>query len=173
MTANDIATSQPKKSRVPLFVGLGCIVLIICLVACIGGYLVFVRGVNGEPASADTIERATLKFITALHSNQLTAAHEMFSSKVRDNISMNDVQKLAEELPIQTFDSLRVCEFQVLWGSYGKQLTGYGLLQFSDGEVLFESSVLQDSDGKWQISGFYFRPDLTKTPSNACAIGQP
>jgi hypothetical protein len=86
---------------------------------------------------------------------------------------MNDVQKLSEEHPIEAFENLGVCEFQIVWGDYGKQLTGYGVLQFSDGEVLFESSVLQDSDGKWHMSGFYFRPDLTKTPSNACALEQP
>ena len=133
----------------------------------------FSNSVNEEPASKETVERVTLEFITALHGSQIAAAHEMLSEKIRDSITINDVKTLAEDHAIKSFESLNVCEIEITSSSLGERLIGYGILRFSDGELIFDSSLLQDSDGKWHIGGFYLEPDLTSTPSKACEITQP
>jgi formylglycine-generating enzyme required for sulfatase activity len=125
-----------------------------------------------KSASKETAEKVTLEFITALHSNQIAAAHEMISEKIRDNISINDVKTLSEDPAIKAFESLNVCEIKIASSKFGEQLIGFGILRFSDGELIFYSSLLQDSDGKWYTAGFYFEPDLTATPSNVCKIEQ-
>jgi hypothetical protein len=171
---------QSKKSRLPFVLGISLFLVI----AGIGAYFVFVRStteapantttsVNEESASKETVERVTLEFITALHSNQIAVAHEMLSENIRDSISMNDVKTLAEDHSIKSFESLDVCEIKITSSNFGEQLIGYGIIRFSDGELIFDSSLLQDSDGKWHIGGFYLEPDLTSTPSNVCEITQP
>lgn len=162
---------KPQKSRLlSLFGILGCGTLLFCLVACVSAYFIFVRDANGEPANTDTIQKVTQEFVVALHDSQFDAAQKMFSNNVRPQISTSDLESLAKEKPISTFQNLRVCEFQVNFGSAGKQIIGYGLLHYGDGVIVFESTLLRDTDNVWRIYSFLLQPNISTTPSGACKI---
>ncbi|MBI5961840.1 MAG: hypothetical protein HY863_00055 [Chloroflexi bacterium] len=173
MTANETATSQPKKSRVLLWVGLGCSSLFLCLLVCVGVYFFFIRGANGAPANTDTIQRITVAFVSALQDKKYSVAQSMFSDENRDSITIEALEILANESSIVTYQQLTVCEFNVFFGQSGKQLSGTGLLRYEGGLIAFESTLLQNPDGAWQMYGFFLQPNVDPTPWGACKYEQP
>ena len=173
MTANETATSQPKKSQVPLLVGLGGGATLLVILACVAFYFFFIRGINGEPANADTIQRITVEFISALRDKDYPAAESMFSDKNRNSITIEAMETLANESSIVTYQRLTVCEFRVFFGKSGKHLTGMGLLRYEGGVITFESTLLQDPDGTWQMYGFFLKPNVDTTPWGTCKHQQP
>lgn len=161
---------QLKRSRFLSLWGVGCGILSICLIACMVIYFYVVRGNNGKQANTDTIQNVTQAFVVALYNNQFDSARDMFSEKLRASISMNDIESLAQEKPISDFQTLSVCEFAVNFGPEGRQIVGYGLLRYNNGTVIFESTLIQDTDSVWRIYGFYLRPNMNATPSGLCKI---
>jgi hypothetical protein len=173
MTANETATSQPKKSQVPLLVGLGGSATLLFILACVAFYYFFIRGINGEPANSETIQSITAEFVSALQDKDYPAAQGMFSDKNRNSITIETLETLANERSIVTYQRLTVCEFKTFFGKSGKHLTGTGLLRYEGGVITFESTVLQDPDGTWQMYGFFLKPDEGTTPWGTCKHEQP
>jgi hypothetical protein len=173
MTANETETSQPKKSRASLLVSLGGGAALLLILACVAFYYFFIRGINGEPANADTIQSITVEFVSALQDRDFPAAQRMFSDKNRSSVTIETLETLANESSIVAYQGLIVCEFKVFYGKSGKHLTGLGLLRYKGGVITFESTVLQDPDGTWQMYGFFLKPDADTTPRGACKHEQP
>jgi hypothetical protein len=173
MTANETETSQPEKSRTSLLVKLGAGAALLIILACVAFYVFFIRGVSGEPADADTVQSITAEFVSALQNRDYPAAHGMFSDKNRDSIPIETLETLANESSIVAYQRLAVCEFKVFFGKSGKHLTGQGLLDYEGGVIKFESTLLQDPDGTWQMYGFFLKPDVDTTPWGACKNAQP
>jgi hypothetical protein len=173
MTANETETSQPRKSRTTLWVSLGGSAILLLILACVAFYFFFIRGVNGEPANADTIQSITVEFVSPLQAKDYPAAQRMFSDKNRNSITIEMLETLANESAIVTYQGLTVCEFKVFYGKSGKHLTGTGLLRYEGGVISFESTVLQDPDGTWQMYGFFLKPDADTTPWGTCKHEQP
>ena len=173
MTANKTETLQLEKSRASLLVKLGGSSALLLILACIAFYFFFIRGINGEPANADTIQRITVEFISALRDKDYPAAESMFSDKNRNSITIEAMETLANESSIVTYQRLTVCEFRVFFGKSGKHLTGMGLLRYEGGVITFESTLLQDPDGTWQMYGFFLKPNVDTTPWGTCKHQQP
>ena len=173
MIVNKTETSQPKKLGVSLWVSLGSGATLLVILACVAFYFFFIRGVNGEPANADTIQGITNKFVSALQAKNYQAAQAMFSDKNRNSVSIETLETLANESSIATYQGLTVCEFKVFYGQSGKHLIGTGLLRYDGGTISFESTLLQDRDGTWQLYGFYLKPDTDTTPWGKCKHEQP
>ena len=173
MTVNETVSTQSKKSRLPLFIGIGCCVALLCILSCAGFYFFFIRGVGGEPANAGTAQKVTREFVAVLNDKQYSTAQSMFLDEIRSSVSLADLENLANLDPIATYQNLSVCEFQVIYVEAGKQLTGIGLIRYKDGLVGFESSLLQDSDGTWKMYGFFLKSDIDTTPWGACIYEQP
>lgn len=173
MTSNETETSQSNKSRVSLLVSLGGGAALLVILACIAFYFFFIRGINGEPANADTIQGITVEFVSALQEKDYPAAQGMFSDKNRNSITIETLETLANESSIVTYQGLTVCEFKVFYGKSGKHLTGTGLLRYGGGVISFESTLLQDPDGTWQLYGFFLKPDADTTPRGRCKHEQP
>jgi hypothetical protein len=168
MTADETATSQSKKSRWLLLMGLGGGATLLIVIACVAFYHFFIRGTSGEPANTDTVQRITVEFVSTLQDGDYLTAQSMFSDKNRNSISIETLETLANESSIVTYQSLRVCDFKVFFGQLGKHLTGMGLIRYDDGLIAFESTLLQDPDGSWQMYGFFLKPDDDTTPWGAC-----
>ena len=168
MTANETETSQPEKSRTSLLVKLGGSAALLIILACVAFYVFFIRGVSGEPADADTVQSITAEFVSALQAKDYPAAQGMFSSKNRDSITIETLETLANESSIVAYQRLAVCEFKVFYGKSGKHLTGQGLLDYQGGVIKFESTLLQDPDGIWQMYGFFLKPEAGTKPWGKC-----
>jgi hypothetical protein len=168
MTANETAISRTKKSRWLLFVGLGAVATILIILVCVAFYHFFIRGTSGEPANRDTVQRITVEFVSALQDQDYLTAKSMFSDQNRDSISIETLEILANESSIATYQSLMVCDFKVFFGKSGKHLIGMGLIQYEGGLIAFESTLLQEPDGTWQLYGFFLKPDDETTPWGAC-----
>ena len=169
MTPNETTTSQPNKKRLLLFVGLGVVVATIFIIlACVAFYQYIILGTSGEPADRDTVQKITVEFVSALQDKDYLTAKGMFSDQNRDSISIETLETLANEVSIVTHQSLRVCDFKVFYGQVGKHLVGMGLIQYEGGLIEFESMLLQDPDGTWQMYGFFLKPDDDTTPWGAC-----
>jgi hypothetical protein len=168
MTANETATSQPKTSRMSLLVGLGGSAIFLLILVCAAFYFLFIRGINGEPANTDTIQRITVEFVSALRDKDYLVAQNMFSDKNRDSITMEALETLANESSIVAYQRLTVCEFEVFFGQSGKHLVGMGLLRYEGGVTTFESTLLQGPDRTWQMYGFFLKPNEDTTPWGAC-----
>lgn len=168
MTANETEISQPEKTRTSLLVKLGDSAALLLILACVAFYLFFIRGVNGEPANADTIQGITVEFVSALQAKDYSAAKSMFSDKNRDSVTIEALETLANESSTVAYQGLTVCEFKVFYGKSGKHLTGTGLLRYEGGVISFESTLLQDPDGTWQLYGFFLKPDADTTPWGKC-----
>lgn len=168
MTADETETSQLKKSPVPLWVSLGSGAIVLLILACVAFYYFFIRGMNGEPANTDTIQRITVEFVSALRDKDYSVVKNMFSGKNRDSVTYEALETLANESSIVTYQQLAVCEFHVFFGQSGKHLTGTGLLQYEGGVIAFESTLLQDPNGTWQMYGFFLKPNEDTTPRGAC-----
>jgi len=173
MTVNETINTQSKKSRLPIYIGIGCGVIFLCILACLAFYFFFIRGVRGEPANVDTIQKVTREFVSVLHDKQYSTAQSMFSDKILSNISLADLETLANLDPIATYQRLSVCEFQVFYVEAGKQVVGIGIIRYKDGLAGFESDLLQDEDGTWKMYGFFLKPDISTTPWGACKYEQP
>ncbi|MFL7867791.1 MAG: hypothetical protein AB8I58_03130 [Anaerolineales bacterium] len=172
MTANVTETSGPEKSRASLLVKLGGGAALLLVLACVAFYIFFIRGVNGEPANADTIQSITTEFVSALQAKDYPAAQNMFSDKNRNSVTIETLETLANEPSIAAYQELTVCEFKVFYGKSGKHLTGTGLLRYAGGLIAFESTLLQDTHGTWQLYGFFLKPDADTTPRGKCKSGQ-
>ena len=173
MIANKTETSQPKKLGASLWVSLGSGAALLLILACVAFYFFFIRGINGEPANADTIQSITVEFISALRAKDYPAARAMFSDKNRNSVTIETLETLANESSIAAYQGLTVCEFKVFYGQSGKHLTGTGLLRYEGGAISFESTLLQDPDGTWQLYGFFLKPDADTTPWGKCKHEQP
>jgi hypothetical protein len=161
MTANDTTTSPSKKSRWLLLIGLGTVAIVLIILACVAFYHFFIRGTSGEPADRDTVQRITVEFVSALQDKDYPRAKSMFSDQNRDSISIETLETLANENSIVTYQSLRVCDFKVFFARSRKHLVGMGLIQYEHGLIAFESTLLQDPDGAWQLYGFFLTDDDT------------
>jgi hypothetical protein len=168
MTANETATSQSKKSRWLLFMSLGVVATLLVILACVAFYHFFIRGTSGEPANRDPVQRITIEFVSALQVQDYQTAKSMFSDRNRNSISIEALETLSNESAIVTYQSLTVCDFKVFFGKLGKHLIGMGLIQYDGGLIAFESTLLQDPDGAWQLYGFFLKPDDDTTPWGAC-----
>jgi len=173
MTVNGIETSQPKKTRWLLLVGLGVGATLLVVLACVAFYHFFIRGVSGEPANTDTVQRITVDFVSALQDKDFLTAKSMFSDKNRNSITIETLETLANESSIVTYQNLTVCDFEVFFGQSRKHLAGMGLIRYEGGLIVFESTLLQDPDGTWQLYGFYLKPEEDTTPWGACRQKQP
>lgn len=160
MTANESATSPPNKKRLLLFVGLGVVVATIFIIlACVVFYNYVIRGTSGEPADRDTVQKITVEFVSALQDQDYLTAKGMFSDQNRDSITVETLEILANESPIVTYQSLKVCDFKVFYGESGKHLVGMGLIQYEGGFNAFESMLLQNPDETWHMHGFFLTDD--------------
>jgi hypothetical protein len=149
-------------------VALGSSAAFLCVLACVAFYFFVIRGVTGEPANTDTIQRITVEFVSALQNKDYAAAQSMFSDKNRSGITIEVLETLANESAILTYERLTVCEFHVFFAQSGKHLTGRGLLRYASGVITFESTLLQDPDGTWRMYGFFLKPNEETTPWGAC-----
>jgi hypothetical protein len=161
MTPNETTTSSPEKLRWRPLIGLGIVALILAILACVAFYHYIIRGASGEPADRDTVQRITVEFVSALQSKDYPTAKDMFSEANRDSISIETLETLASESSIVTYQSLRVCDFKVFFTRSRKHLAGLGLIQYEDGLIAFESTLLQDPDGTWQLYGFFLTDNDT------------
>jgi len=168
MTANKIETSPPKKMRLFPLMGLGVIAALLIILACVAFYFYFIRGTSGEPANTDTIQRISVEFVAALQDKDYLTAQSMFSDKNRNSITIEVLETLANESSIVTYQSLAVCDFKVFFGQSRKHLAGMGLMRYEGGLIAFESTLLQDPDGTWQLYRFFLKPDEDTTPWGAC-----
>ena len=173
MTANEKTTSKKQTSRfLPLIGLLGGAILLLTL-ACIAFYFFFIRGINGEIANTDMIQKITVEFVTALRAKDYLTAQSMFSEKNRNSIKIETLESLASENSIVEYKHLNVCEFKVFFGQSGKHFTGSGLLQYEGGVMKFESTLLQNREGKWEMYGFFLKPNTDTTPWGACKNQDP
>jgi hypothetical protein len=161
MTPNETATSPPEKLRWRPLIGLGIVAIILAILACLAFYYYVIRGTSGEPADRDTVKRITVEFVSALQDKDYLTAKSMFSDTNRDTISIETLETLANESSIVTYQSLRVCDFKVFFTRSRKHLAGMGLIQYEDGLIAFESTLLQNPDGTWQLYGFFLTDDDT------------
>ena len=168
MTANDTATTPPKKSRWLLLIGLVVGATLLVILACVAFYQIFIRGVSGDPANTDMVQGITVQFVSALQNKDYLTAQNMFSNKNRDSITIETLETLANENSIVTYQNLTVCDFKVFFGQSGKHLAGMGLIRYEGGLIAFESMLLQDPDGTWQLYGFFLKPDENTMPWGAC-----
>ena len=169
MTANETATSPPKKTKWLLLIGLGIVVATIFIIlACVAFYHNIIRGTSGELADEDTVQKITVEFVSALQDKEYLTAKGMFSDQNRDSITIEMLEVLANEISIVTHQSLRVCDFKVFYGQAGKHLVGMGLIQYEGGFIAFESMLLQNPDEAWQMYGFFLKPDDDTTSWDAC-----
>jgi hypothetical protein len=168
MTANETATSPPKKMRWLLLIGLGIVAIIFITLACVAFYHYIIRGTSGEPADKDTVQKITVEFVSALQDKDYLTAKGMFSDKNRESIAIETLEILANESSIVTYQSLTVCDFKVFYGQAGKHLVGVGFIQYEGGLIAFESMLLQNPDGTWQMYGFFLKPDDDTTSWDAC-----
>jgi len=148
--------------------GLGVFAIILITLACVAFYQYIIRGTSGEPADRDTVQKITVEFVSALQDKDYLMAKGMFSDKNRDSITIETLEILANESSIVTYQSLRVCDFKVFFGQAGKHLVGMGLIQHEGGLIAFESMLLQNPDGTWQMYGFFLKPDDDTKSWAAC-----
>ena len=163
---------QPKSTANRIFTTLWAII-VACVVVAIAVYFLVFRGVIGEPADLRTSERVTTVFVAALAANQADEAYSQMASQAQEQSSLDDVKALSEELSQAGYTTLRMCEFQVSFGSIGKQLIGVGLLRHAQGLVAIQSTLLQQSDGSWKVLGFNFLPTASIQPWGACQADPP
>ena len=168
MTANNTEPSPPKKMRLLPWIGLGIVAALLIILACVAFYSYFIRGTSGEPANTDTVQKITVEFVSALQDKDYLTAQSMFSDKNRSSITIEVLETLANESSIVTYQSLAVCDFKVFFGQAGKHLVGMGLIRYEGGLISFESTLLQDPDGTWQLYGLFLKPDEDTTPWGAC-----
>ncbi len=148
--------------------GLGIVAALLVILACVAFYSYFIRGTSGEPANTEPIQRITVQFISALRDKDHSTAQSMFSDKNRSSITIEVLETLSNESSIVTYQNLAVCDFEVFFGQSGKHLAGMGLIRYEGGLIAFESTLLQDPDGSWQLYGFFLKPDEDTTPWGAC-----
>lgn len=161
MTANETGTAPHKKSQWLLLTRLGVVAIILVTLVCVAFYHFVIRGTSGEPADRDTVQRITVEFVSALQDKDYLTAKSMFSDQNRESISIETLETLANESSIVTYQSLRVCDFKVFFTRSRKHLAGMGLIQYEDGLIAFESTLLQDPDGAWELYGFFLTDDDT------------
>ena len=160
MTANKTETSPPNKMRLLLLIGLGVAIILITL-ALVVFYRNIIRGTSGEPADKDTVQKITIEFVSALQNKDYLTAKGMFSDQNRDSIAIETLEIMANEISIVTYQSLKICDFKVFYVQSMKHLVGMGLIQYEGDFIAFESLLLQNPDGAWQLHGFFLTDDDT------------
>ena len=160
MTANETETSPLNKKRLLLLIGLGGAIIFIAL-ALVVFYRNIIRGTSGEPADKNTVQEITVEFVSTLQDKDYLMAKDMFSDQNRDSITIETLEILANEISIVTYQSLKVCDFKVFYVQSMKHLVGMGLIQYEGDFIAFESLLLQNPDGAWQMHGFFLTDDDT------------
>ena len=162
-------SSKPKRSRIKWFALGGCGLVALVVLSCITLWFVLTRGAGGEPANATTAERVTRALVQALHDGDAESAHAMFVEEFRTEQTPGDLATVFFETEyIKGYESLDVCEFGLLGTQAGGMLVAKGLLHYSSGDVVFESTLRQDADKEWRIYGFHLKSEIVPTPWGAC-----
>jgi hypothetical protein len=163
---------QPKKSPLKWILAGGCGLLVLLLLGCIAVWFFTTRGGGGEPATASLAERITKDFTQALQTQDGEAAYRMFSEKVRPNMSKDKLASLVNTdqtwEPVKTYQNLTVCDWGLIMGQDGRHLVAQGLLHYRDGDIVFESNLLQDADTVWRVYTFRLLMDQEPKPFGRC-----
>ena len=164
--------TQPRKSPLKWIFAGGCGVVLLLLLGCIAVWFFTTRGGGGEPATASQAERITKEFVQALQTQDGEAAYRMFSEKVRPNMSKDKLASLVNTdktwEAVKTYQDLRVCDWGLIMGQDGRHLVAQGLLHHKDGDMVFESNLLQDKDTVWRVYAFRLLIDKEPTPFGHC-----
>ncbi len=154
--------------RPKTILGIGCGVGVLLIAGCIAAWFLMLRGGGGEPASLNVAERVTKEFVQALHEGNVDAAHQMLSEKVRSKITKEGISTFIERDETRTFQSLDACDWGFFVTGDGNIVSAKGLLHHEDGDIVFESNLLKDSDSVWRIYGFFLKTDIEPKPFGRC-----
>jgi hypothetical protein len=163
--------TQPRKARLRWFLVACCTAVLLLVGGCITVWFLILRG-DGEPATASVAERVTREFVQTLHNGDIEAAHQLFSEKIRSEISKDDITRVLETdengTVFRTYESLQVCDWSLFMTDEGRVISAKGLLHYKDGDVVFENDLRKDSDSVWRIYGFWLKSDIDPKPFGRC-----
>lgn len=139
-----------------------------CTVACSS-----LTGGGGERPTATLAEQRTKVFVQALQAGDGEATCQMFSETIRPKMSPDKLALLVEQderwAALRTYQSLQVCDWGVVMKNDGSYVLTQGLLRYQDGDVIFESTLRQDSDAVWRIYEFRLMLEMDPKPFGRCA----
>jgi hypothetical protein len=167
---NQVQTGSAKpRRRLKWFIAGGCGFVLLLAVTCACVWFFTIYGVGGEGANARTAERVLGEFVEALQRGDVESAYQMFVEEVHQHQSLSEFETLLENdsIPYKRYQSLEVCEFQVLLGNKGTILIAQGLLHYEGGDAVFTSRLRKES-GVWRIERFHIDTEVEASPWGAC-----